>query len=347
MPGFDGPPSDHGRRALMRAPWDLAPLVILACFSTLAVVLLDLLGIEPGLSSPLRDAPATWVLVLAFPLIVALLDATVRRLRRRLPWAEALRRVPARRILELAVVVAALRLLLLSAVARKEAIPHLRGGFLWDGRLAAADRWLHGGVTPDHYLRWLLDSPGLLRAVDLFYLEGFWIGCVSVLLWWGWRQDPERGRFFTAFALVWLVLGALVATVFSSAGPCYYQLVTGDPLYARLMETLHRQPLAATGIQELLWRNYLGQATGVAEGISAFPSIHVAMPALFAWSARGAWRWPAWSFCLLVLLGSVALGWYYALDGYAAIPGAWLCWWAAGAVAPGHPPAEAQTDSPL
>lgn len=323
---------------------DLAPLVILALGSTAAVLLLDAAGIEPGVAAPLREAPGTWALVLLFPAIVAALDATVRRLRHRLPWSEALRRVPVRRVLELALVVAALRLLLLSAVARKEAIPHLRGGFVWEERIAAVDRWLHGGVTPDRYLGWLTDSPALLRALDLFYLEGFWIGCVGVLLWWGWRQDSERGRFFTAFALVWLLLGTVAATVFASAGPCYYHLVTGDQLYAPLLAALHRQPLAATGMQDLLWQNYMGAPTGIAEGISAFPSIHVAMPALFAWSARGAWKWPAWGFCLLVLLGSVALGWHYAVDGYAGVVGAWGCWWMARHVAGHSRPAARVTD---
>jgi hypothetical protein len=315
---------------MTRPALDLVPLGVLVVGSALTVLLLDLTGVEPGVSAPLRQAPASWGLVVLFPVIVAALDSTVARLRFRLPWRQAIRRVSVSQVLELAAVVAALRLLLLTAVARKEAIPHLRGGFVWDERLAAADAWIHGGVTPDRYLGWLLDSPALLRAVDFFYLEIFWVGCVAALLWWGWQRDPRRGQFFAAFALIWLLLGAVCATIFASAGPCYYALVTGRDTYAPLMESLHRQPLAATMIQDLLWRNYQGEPTGVVEGISAFPSIHVAMPALFAWSARGVWRWPAWMFCGLVLLGSVALGWHYALDGYAAVAGAWLCWWMGG-----------------
>jgi hypothetical protein len=317
---------------------DLLPLGLLAVGSALVVLLLDLTGLEAGVAAPLWDAPETWILVFVFPVIVAALDAVIVRVRRRLSWRQAIRHIRGWRIAELAFVVAALRLLLLTSVARKEAIPHLRGGFVWDERLAEIDRWLHFGTTPDQYLRWLIDSPGLLKALDLFYLEGFWLGCTAVLLWWGWSRHPERGRFFTAFALVWLVLGGLFATIFASAGPCYYELVTGGSRYSALMEALHRQPLSATAIQDLLWRNYRGESTGVVEGISAFPSVHVAMPALFAWSATARLRWAAWTFCGLTLVGSVALGWHYAVDGYFAIPGAWLCWWGAAKLTRRSPP---------
>ena len=325
-------PAGRGVRRLGTAR-DLLPLLVLVACSAAALIVLDVGGIEPGVAAPLWEAPTTWLLVLVFPLIVAGLDAVAARLRYRLAWREALARIRVGRVLQLAAVVAALRLLLLTAVARKKAIPHLHGGFTWDERLSAADAWLHGGVTPDRWLTPLLDSPVLLRAIDILYLEAFWIVCVGVLLWWGWQRDPRRAQFFAAFALVWLLLGAVAATLFASAGPCYYTLVVGEDTYAPLMAALHRAPLSATAIQGILWRNYMGEATGVAEGISAFPSVHVAMPALFAWSARGRWRWAGWTFCALVLLGSVVLGWHYAVDGYAAILGAWLCWRLGGVLA--------------
>jgi hypothetical protein len=34
---------------------------------------------------------------------------------------------------------------------------------------------------------------------------------------------------------------------------------------------------------------------------------------------------------LVILVGSVHLGWHYAVDGYAGIAGALILWWIAGA----------------
>jgi hypothetical protein len=37
-----------------------------------------------------------------------------------------------------------------------------------------------------------------------------------------------------------------------------------------------------------------------------------------------------WVYTGIVLIGSVNLGWHYAVDGYAGILGAIACWWVAG-----------------
>jgi PAP2 superfamily len=65
-------------------------------------------------------------------------------------------------------------------------------------------------------------------------------------------------------------------------------------------------------------------------GISAMPSVHVAVAVLFALAGGRAGRWPGRLFTAyagIVLLGSVHLGWHYAVDGYvsaAIVAGLWL-----------------------
>lgn len=76
-----------------------------------------------------------------------------------------------------------------------------------------------------------------------------------------------------------------MAILLSSAGPCYYGAVVGGPdPYAPLMEYLQRvdaiRPLTALDVQAMLWSGFVGSKVLIG-GISAMPSIHVALPALF------------------------------------------------------------------
>jgi uncharacterized membrane protein len=63
--------------------------------------------------------------------------------------------------------------------------------------------------------------------------------------------------------------------------------------------------------------------------------MHIAMPALFALALGRVSRrlgWALWVFTALTSLATVLLGWHYAIDAYAAIGGAWVCWWLAGRI---------------
>src|SRR5690606_20152972 len=118
----------------------------------------------------------------------------------------------------------------------------------------------------------------------------------------------------------------VAATAFSSAGPPYFEAATGlaSP-YADYLETLDGT-LAARS-QRGLWAIHVRDALVTAGGISAFPSMHVAVPMIFTlawWRTRWGWVWAAYT--VLTLMGSVRLGWHYAVDGYAAILGAAVIW---------------------
>ena len=305
--------------ALRWSLWQHGPLLSLAILSTMLLLLLDATSV-PHLARGLEPAPWTWLLVPVLPLNVALVSATVDRIRHKASWAVVLRRVPLRSIVSVAVVVAAMRILLASTLAWKLAIPRWRG-FNWDATFHSWDQALMG-TSPI--------LPGwLLVPLDAFY-GSFFVLFPAMVLWYAWHPDGRSRRFLTAVALAWVGLGAIAATVFASAGPCYYGQVTGDPTpYANLLVALGRQPLLATRIQQALWRAYEGGLVGIGSGISAFPSMHVAVPALYALAA-GQWRPMWWGLVALTWFGSVALGWHYAVDGLAGILGAWGCWWLAG-----------------
>jgi membrane-associated phospholipid phosphatase len=122
--------------------------------------------------------------------------------------------------------------------------------------------------------------------------------------------------------------------LFSSAGPCYFGQITGLPdpylplmTYLNDADQVHR--VWALGAQAALWHNYALREFTMVSGISAMPSMHVALATLFALVC---WRTKRWLgivmsiYAVLIMIGSVHLGWHYAIDGYAGIGGMIAIW---------------------
>ncbi|MBZ9717598.1 phosphatase PAP2 family protein [Mesorhizobium sp. AD1-1] len=138
------------------------------------------------------------------------------------------------------------------------------------------------------------------------------------------RKDTKlRHQFLMSFMTVWTLGGFFLAMGLSSAGPCFYErLGFGNDFHA-LMQALATAdriyPIWALNTQDMLWGGYTGATTG-SVGISAFPSLHVAMAVLFALYATRRSRLAGvvmWLFAGVIMVGSVVLGWHYAVDGYA------------------------------
>ena len=87
----------------------------------------------------------------------------------------------------------------------------------------------------------------------------------------------------------------------------------------------------AKGVSDYLWTFYQERSVGVGSGISAFPSLHVAIAmlnALFVHELFGRLgRFLAWSYLAFTMFGSVYLGWHYAVDGYASIVLVIIIYW--------------------
>jgi hypothetical protein len=215
----------------------------------------------------------------------------------------------------------------------KTGIPRIHP-FAWDETFMQWDYHLHFGHHPWTLLQPLFGRPRITRAIDVLYI--WWLPLLLIFIFWmAWtRRRVLRSRFFFALGCVWAVLGSFVATVFSSGGPCYYSyLVRPENPFIPLMSYLHSidatRDLAALRIQNRLWETYTGATHFDFAGISAMPSIHLAGAMLFALTGYQVSRWLGWvlfGYCAIIQIGSVHLGWHYAIDGYAGMVFTWLIW---------------------
>ena len=162
------------------------------------------------------------------------------------------------------------------------------------------------------------------------------VNALAVIAWLAWAQltlalvvailapaGEMRTRYLICFILVWVVVGNVVAGLFMSAGPAFYGFVTGDTArYAEQLAWLGEFGGGSAYYQAYLWDLQEAGVTGFGSGISAFPSVHVALAALnamFAWSLDRRLGLAAWGYAAFVQFSSVYLAWHYAIDGYAGI----------------------------
>ena len=210
--------------------------------------------------------------------------------------------------------------------------------FSWDVTFMELDKWLHGGRHPWEWLQPLLEHPLATFGINFIYNLWFFLAIGSLLWAVGMRRaNPLATRYLLAYLLTWIIAGSFMALAFSSAGPAFYARLglSPDP-YAPLMDILRQAaehfPIWALTTQDMLWQHYLEQNIALA-GISAFPSMHNAQATLLAllvWRAGGLWRAAGIAFAAAIAIGSVWLAWHYAVDAYAGIAMALLCWWLAG-----------------
>lgn len=208
-------------------------------------------------------------------------------------------------------------------------------GFVWDAPLADLDAILHGGLDPWRLLTAITSRPWLLHAVEFVYASGWMvmIGMVPAIVALSPKLAAIRLRFFITYILCWILLGNLLAAAAMSAGPAYFGEITGDferfrPLLDQVAANAGRL-WSAFDIQRMLWQAYANDVPALGSGISAFPSLHVAMATLWAIVAfERSWKLgiAALAFLAFILAGSVALGWHYAIDGYVSIPLTILIW---------------------
>ena len=216
--------------------------------------------------------------------------------------------------------------------------------FQWDATFAAWDRALLGGHDAWRLTHAVLGHPLLTRLVDVLYLPA-WALEQSIVLPLAAIAPPGalRRRFLLTYLLSWIVAGNLLAVLYSSVGPCYLGIVAGTsadaapfaPLMAKLRAMHADFLMTSVRGQRFLLAAWEGKIPRLAGGISAFPSMHVTAAVAVALYARRMSRRLgrlAVAFAVVVLVGSVHLGWHYLVDGLAGVAIALLLWWGVGLV---------------
>lgn len=212
--------------------------------------------------------------------------------------------------------------------------------FAWDERLAHWDRSIHGS-DPWELLHPLLGTPLVTFALNALYYP-LWL-YVSLGSWVvvAMGQHARREQFLITYVMLWILLGTVGGMAMSSAGPIFYDAVTGDRgTFSALREYLvaanDDYPLFGLAVRDRLWEAYLAGTVDVGRGISAMPSLHVAIATLctiFAWHCSRSAGVMMTAYAVTIFATSIHLGWHYAVDGYVAILATILVWIAVGKLA--------------
>lgn len=197
-------------------------------------------------------------------------------------------------------------------------------GFDHDIWQADIDKLLFLGVDPWRYLFLPIHSVDLQRIIELNYNLIWHVQLFSVLaiVAYSGLRSKISIRYLLCTLLVWSIIGSLFASMFLSAGPAFYGLVTGDELrfgeqMALLSEYENGQ---ASMYQAYLWEAYITKSSGIGTGIAAFPSLHVSfvvLHTLFAFEINKKLGYFVLAYAFFVWFSSVYLAWHYAIDGIA------------------------------
>lgn len=221
-----------------------------------------------------------------------------------------------------------------SAVKTSFPIDH---GFRFDVAHADIDKAIHFGVDPFRLLYAVAEHPLVLRIVEANYNVLWFIICYFTLYWvvTSPRTKSIRVRYVLTWMLSWAIIGNLIAGTWLSAGPAFYGLVTGDTNrfadQLAFLATTAGEKNSAFNFQSYLWSLYAGGKVGIGSGISAFPSIHVAVTtinALFIGEISRRFAVVMWAYVGFIILSSVYLGWHYAIDGYVSVVCVLAIYWA-------------------
>lgn len=214
------------------------------------------------------------------------------------------------------------------------------GGYGFDEMFIAWDRAIFGGNDPWTLTHALLGSAFATKVIDFLYHPAFlpmvlgYIACVSMQ-----GKPALRYTYMASYLVGFLIIGMLMANALHSAGPAYDGTLFGDgTTYAPLREQLAAHnaeagPFAAVFAQQYLLNLHQTDGIGFGGEISAMPSMHIVLAALWmlaGWHINRVLGMVLTVYTATIWLGSVHLGWHYFVDGLIALLVLGVIWYATG-----------------
>lgn len=207
----------------------------------------------------------------------------------------------------------------------------LLGDYHWDPVMIQLEEIVHGGRSAMDWLGGLYEYPWIIRAIDKIYILWFPVmfGTTSWVVFCD-RNRVRRLQYLWVYCVSWMVIGTGLAIALASVGPIYLKdfypdmPLNGYTTHLAALQSIHDQtPLRALDIAVTL-KDLWGDETKLdMNAISAMPSMHVAVAWLLVLYGFAVRRWWVMAFMgaffATIMVGSVVLGWHYAIDGYVSI----------------------------
>jgi len=109
--------------------------------------------------------------------------------------------------------------------------------FYADPALARMDRWLFLGTDPWRLTHAIM-GPMATLIIDRAYILWFLV-MLALIAWFNFTRNQRlQVRGLIAFVMAWFLLGDVAALLFSSVGPCFYEIYFHDTHFRPLMDTL-------------------------------------------------------------------------------------------------------------
>jgi hypothetical protein len=219
-------------------------------------------------------------------------------------------------------------------------------GYWSDPLLMTLDQRLLGGHNGWEITHAML-SPSATLMLDWAYQIWFVPMVGSMLICSYLSGDPlHRCRFMLCFIASWIIAGSALAYLLPAAGPVYFGYFhpAADPFLAlnakladddQILRSTFGTGLFALQGQTMLLESFKAGEIMPGGGISAMPSMHNAVAVLLACAGFGVHRMMGWvlsAFALVIFVGSVHLGWHYAIDGIVAAIVSCGLWASSGAI---------------
>jgi hypothetical protein len=232
-------------------------------------------------------------------------------------------------------------LVLMSFLGSIRSLIPLYNTYYLDQPLVSLDRFIHFGFDPWEITHALFGSVTATMVIDFMYQ--LWFFALLIYSLWmilNYKLGVTRAKFLVCYMLTWTILASVLAVIFTAVGPCFYEPVLGSSgVYEPLMSRLHEiseinkgqggYGLHAMKNQAKLFGYFTDNTIGIGSGITAMPSMHVSFAMLLFLSTRELNKkagYLALIYLLFIQVGSVHLGWHYAVDGYISIILTWILW---------------------